>query len=319
MKGNMNIYFNRRNKPSQEIINGIAEHIDNDIDCLLNDEPLSMNGREIPEFDKYGVYQNLIDKINKKRNLAFWPLLGRACAVALLIFNIGYFGYVLSDRSIPEYQEIFAAKGEKLIVLLPDGSRVRLNSDSKLVYPEQFTGDERGVSLIGEAYFEVKKNQKNPFIVNADGMKIKVTGTSFNVSAYPSDDVITATLDDGRILIGSEDPEAVMYEMQPGQTAVYDKKSASCDIRTDEFYKDASGWTENRLVFRNTPLEDVLEILSRQFDVRFDIRADRITKFTYNFVCKANDIGNIMHTMETITPIKFNKVSEDVYEINTNK
>ena len=103
--------------------------------------------------------------------------------------------------------------------------------------------------------------------------------------------------------------------MRPGQTAVYEKGSSLCKIRANEYYKDASGWKENRLVFRNTPLEEVLAVLSRQFDVNFDIRGTKITTFTYNFVCKANDLGNILETMASITPIKFNKISEDIYEV----
>ena len=77
--------------------------------------------------------------------------------VALLIFNASYFTYQYVKEETPVYHEIYASKGEKLVVLLGDGSRVWLNADSKLIYPEHFTGGERRVSLIGEAYFEVKK------------------------------------------------------------------------------------------------------------------------------------------------------------------
>lgn len=307
--------LNKHKNTAPEIINYIAEHIDSDIDCLLKNEPLAMGGREMPEFDEYKVYQNILDEVDKRKKRAFWPAFRWACAIVLLLFNISYFTYIIMEECTPEYQEICASKGEKLIVLLPDGSRVWLNADSKLVYPEQFTGKERQVSLVGEAYFEVKKNPDNPFMVQADEMKIKVTGTSFNVSAYPSDKKITTTLDEGKIMIGHYGSKFPLYEMRPGQTAVYEKGSSLCKIRTNEFYKDASGWKENRLVFRNTPLEEVLAVLSRQFDVNFDIRGTKITTFTYNFVCKANDLGNILETMASITPIKFNKISEDIYEV----
>lgn len=307
--------LNKHKNTAPEIINYIAEHIDSDIDCLLKNEPLAMGGREMPEFDEYKVYQNILDEVDKRKKRAFWPAFRWACAIVLLLFNISYFTYIIMEECTPEYQEICASKGEKLIVLLPDGSRVWLNADSKLVYPEQFTGKERQVSLVGEAYFEVKKNPDNPFMVQADEMKIKVTGTSFNVSAYPSDKKITTTLDEGKIMIGHYGSKSPLYEMRPGQTAVYEKGSSLCKIRANEYYKDASGWKENRLVFRNTPLEEVLAVLSRQFDVNFDIRGTKITTFTYNFVCKANDLGNILETMASITPIKFNKISEDIYEV----
>ena len=84
-------------------------------------------------------------------------------------------------------------RGEKLLVLLPDGSRVWLNADSKLTYPEQFAKYNRDVTLEGEAYFEIAKNKKSPFQVFAENVKIQVTGTCFNVKAYPSDKVIQVT------------------------------------------------------------------------------------------------------------------------------
>ena len=303
-----------KNKES-EIIDYIAEYLDSDIDCMLKDEPLPMSGRQIPEFNEFKVYQKIIDGIKKKEKSRILPALKWACAIVLILINISYFMYQSIGDYSPVYREVCALKGEKIVVLLADGSRVWLNADSKLVYPEQFVGDERNVSLVGEAYFEVNKNPEKPFMVHADEMKIKVTGTSFNVSAYPSDKKITTTLDEGKIMIGNCGSKSSLYEMRPGQVAIYEKGSSICKIRTNEFYKDASGWKENRLVFRNTPLKDVLAVLSRQFDVTFDIRIAKITTFTYDFVCKANDLSNVLETMSLITPIKFNKISEGIYEV----
>lgn len=307
--------LNKHKNTDSEIMNYIADHMDGDIGRLMNNAPLPMGNREIPEFDEYKVYQNIIEGVQRKEKRRILPVLKWACAIALILFNISYFTYQWMDDYTPVYREVRSPKGEKVVVLLADGSRVWLNADSRLVYPEQFVGDEREVTLEGEAYFEVKKNPDNPFMVQADEMKIRVTGTSFNVSAYPSDKKIVTTLDEGKIMIGHYSTRSPMYAMSPGQTAIYEKGSSTCKITTNEFYKDASGWKENRLVFRNSPLEDVLMVLSRQFDVTFDIRGKRITTFTYNFTAKANDLGNILETMASITPIKFNEISEGMYEV----
>lgn len=120
-----------------------------------------------------------------------------ACAIALVLLNVGYLAYQNIDLSKPVYKEVCSLKGERLVVLLEDGTRVWLNADSKLVYPEQFAKDKREVSLVGEAYFEVKKDISKPFMVQADEMNIRVTGTSFNVSGYPTDSVVMTTLDEG--------------------------------------------------------------------------------------------------------------------------
>lgn len=309
------MHINKTENTDSEIIKYIAEHIDNDIDCLLDDKPLDMADREVPEFDEYKVYQNILAAVEKKEKRKVVPILKWACVVALLIFNASYFTYQYVKEETPVYHEIYASKGEKLVVLLGDGSRVWLNADSKLIYPEHFTGGERRVSLIGEAYFEVKKNPEKPFMVTAGEMRVRVTGTCFNVCAYPADNHIITTLDEGKISIGHCVSNSVMYEMVPGQTAQYEKGSHICKISTNEYYKDASGWKENRLVFRNTSLEDVLKVLTRQFDITFEIQEAKISSFTYNFVCKGNDLSNILEMMESITPIKFKKISEGNYTV----
>lgn len=304
---------NKYRKTDSEIIKYIEQHMEDDIHKLLKNEELSLGGRSIPEFNEFGVYEKIIGKIEteKKRNLfstAKW-----ACAIALVLFNIGYFTYnYIADHSTV-YHEVCTARGERIIVLLPDGTKVWLNADSRLVYPERFIDNERKVALEGEAYFEVIKNSDNPFLVQADEMKIRVTGTSFNVSAYPADKNIVTTLDEGKVFIGHYAKRSSQYEMSPGQTAVYEKGSSKCKILTDEYYKDASGWKENRLSFRNTPLDDVLTELSRQFDVTFEIRENKISSFTYNFVCKGNDLGYILKMMSSITPIQFKEISEGKY------
>lgn len=307
--------INKGKNTDPEIINYITGHIDNDVERLLKDKPLEMGGRKVPEFDEYKIYQNLIVAINKKAERKVISVLKWACMVALLIFNASYFTYEYIKDETPVYREIYASKGERLVILLGDGSRVWLNADSKLIYPEHFIGHERKVSLIGEAYFEVKKNPENPFMVTAGEMKVRVTGTSFNVCAYPSDKEIVTTLDEGKISIGHCSEKSPLHAMEPGQTAVYEKGSRICRINRNENYKDASGWKENRLVFRNTSIQEVLKILARQFDVTFEIKNTRIASFTYNFICKGNDLRNILEMMESITPVKFEEITEGVYTV----
>ena len=112
----------------------------------------------------------------------------------------------------------------------PDGSRVWLNADSKLTYPEQFAKYNRNVTLEGEAYFEIAENKKSPSVL-AENVKIQVTGTCFNVKAYASDKVIKTTLDEGSINIGHVQSRIPMQQMLPGQTAVYEKRSNVIKIK----------------------------------------------------------------------------------------
>lgn len=306
----------KRHQTDSEILNYISNHIDKDIARLMNAESLPMGGREVPDFDKFGVYENLSEGIRRSERRSIGTICKWACAIALVLLNVGYLAYQSFDFSKPEYKEICALRGERLVVLLEDGTRVWLNADSKLVYPEKFARNKREVTLVGEAYFEVKKDASKPFMVQADEMNIRVTGTQFNVSVYPTDSVVTTTLNEGGIVISYPYAEKMgSYQMEPGQTAVYEKGSKVCKVMRNEYYQEASDWKDNKLVFRNAPLNEVLTTLSRQFDVTFDVRDKQINTFTYNFTCKLNNLSGILEMMTAITPIKINEISENVYAV----
>lgn len=312
----MQIFNRHKNTVDPDIINNIGGRIDEDINSLLKDGKLSKGSREIPEFDEYTVFERILSGIEQSKKRKILPMLKWACVIAMLLANAAYFLYPMVTDEIPVYREIYAPKGERLVVLLTDGSRVWLNADSKLTYPEHFAGNERNVSVEGEAYFEVKKNPENPFMVQVDNIKIKVTGTSFNVCAYPSDNEIITTLDEGKIRIGDKEANSQLYDVKPGETAIYDKAIAKYTIVSDEKYSEVSSWRDNRLVFRNTSLENVLKTLSRRFDVTFEIAENSISSYTYNFGCSSNDLSNVIEMMSSITPIKFKRISQNKYKVS---
>ena len=94
-------------------------------------------------------------------------------------------------------------------ITLPDGTQVLINSQSTLLYPQQFKGDTRCVYLVGEAGFKVKRDEEHPFIVKSSDFQVTALGTEFNVTAYPDEEEVTATLISGKVL--------VEYNNQQGQ------------------------------------------------------------------------------------------------------
>ena len=219
------------------------------------------------------------------------------------------------NPSALEYNTIIIPRGGEYQLILSDGSRVWLNSDTRLRYPVSFIGEKREVYLEGEAYFEIAENKKSPFQVLAENVKIQVTGTCFNVKAYASDKVIKTTLDEGSINIGHVQSRRPMQQMLPGQTAVYEKRSNVIKIKTDRYHDDASSWKSNRLIFRNASLKEVLTTLSRHFDIEITIKNEKIASFTYDFVCKGNDLNYVLEVMQSITPVSFKKISEYTYTV----
>lgn len=144
--------------------------------------------------------------------------------------------------------------GHQFEMVLSDGTKVWLNSDSKLIYPSNFSGNERRVRVVGEAYFDVTHNAKKPFIVSVDGKyDVKVLGTEFNVDSYPGSEISRTTLVEGKVKVLFSDDNEV--ELAPSEQMSID--SLNCvevgEVNTESF----TSWREKRFVFDNEKLSDI--------------------------------------------------------------
>jgi ferric-dicitrate binding protein FerR (iron transport regulator) len=180
--------------------------------------------------------------------------------VSVLMF---YFGGRSSDD---EWLEANTAAGQKIEVLLPDGSSMTLGPSSKLIYPSSFTGDERKVFLMGSVYADVESDTKKPFVLSAGHLDVKVLGTEFHVNSYLEDSEVEVALVDGSVLLSNKsDGREVM--MRPGDIVCYDK-STSNFIRKNfaaGYYKDILD--KGGFQFVNQRFGDIAACLERHFGV----------------------------------------------------
>ena len=141
------------------------------------------------------------DDLSDRRSRRLWPTLCKAAAVVALVVGASLASYRYAVTSQPERQfEVVTAFGQKSSVTLPDGTRIWLNSGSRVSYSSAFNSRSRTVNLEGEAYFSVARNEQLPFVVQADGMSVTALGTKFNVKADANEDEFWATLVEVRIL-----------------------------------------------------------------------------------------------------------------------
>lgn len=161
------------------------------------------------------------------------------------------------------YNKLEIPRGAEYVLTLSDGTRVWLNSESKLRYPVNFTGEQREVFVEGEAYFLVKHDAEHPFIVHAEGAGIEVLGTEFNVRTY-EDEVVT-TLVNGRVCLSSGKKEQQML-LIPGEQGCVDKSSGDLQKQMVDTYL-YTAWKDGRFVFRNTRMEELLNTLGRWYDL----------------------------------------------------
>ena len=230
--------------------------------------------------------------------------------------NTLVYGEKHAKETAGEYNRLITPRGGEYAVVLADGTKVYLNADTKLTYPEQFVGKERKVSVEGEAYFEVKKDAKKPFIVDVASMQIKVLGTSFNVNAYPTESKVLTTLDEGSVKIRNAQSNSFDYIMKPGETAIYEKETGTCIIQKNKDYKNESVWMKDVLIFNDTPLEDVLKVLSRKYNVQFNIENEAIYSYTYTLRSEGESLQEILESMRHITPIKYEKTNRREIKIS---
>jgi transmembrane sensor len=234
-------------------------------------------------------------------------------AAALLIPVITFLFYTLSEnRNISDHYaklavdslEVIAPMGSRTVVQLSDGSVVHLNYGSKLKYPQFFSGNTRNVVLTGEGFFKVAHNPGKPFIVKAGSLNIKAVGTTFNVLAYPDDDVIETTLVNGKVILEQfnlNEKTRTIGTMTPGQHVEYNTFSGDISSTGGKIEKYIS-WIDGKLIFEDTPILQVAERLSRMFNVDFEIK-DEIKDYIYTVTIEDESLTQILDLMTIATPV----------------
>ena len=164
--------------------------------------------------------------------------------------------------------------------ILADGTRVWMNAKSSLRYPVAFHGKERVVYAEGEIYLEVARDEKNPFFVMLNGMKVEVLGTSFNVDSYADEDYAEVTLVEGRVAAHVDDKS---YDLLPSRQLRWDKKNESVDIRIVNV-DDYIAWKRGQYVFKGRSLEEVAKVLERWYDMEIIFEDEKSKKTVYTGV-----------------------------------
>lgn len=237
-----------------------------------------------------------------KKQTTFMRYKLAAAAVALIVVSsltTILFGSIGSKEEI--YYTCVAPSGGKAEVVLPDGSHVWLNAESKLVYSSSFNKGNRRVGLNGEGYFEITKEPNGEkFIVNTNGYDVVVHGTKFNVLAYTDDPVITTTLFEGSVCIDRSN-ESIM--MVPGEKVTLDKSSGT--LTKSKTSNKANAWVYNNTEYDSITLADLAKVLSRRFDVNISIESEKLRNERFAIsLNNSEDLEGIMSGLKKIIPIK---------------
>jgi ferric-dicitrate binding protein FerR (iron transport regulator) len=264
---------------------------------------------------KDDIWMELQRRIANIRRRTFWQrTVSIAATVAVLLGITNYFSYRQGHRyTNPAIVEMTTPLGMQSSVILSDDTKVWLNAGTTLTYPVAFTDKNREVVISGEAFFEVTHDKKHPFIVHAEALDVRVLGTTFNVKAYPEEEVVEVTLETGRVKAGLKN-QTMSYNMETGERLVFDKLLNTFQkgqVNT-EYY---DGWKDGKFYFETTTFEQIAKQLERRFNVQIHIASESLKKttFTGDFVRQEN-LNQILRVMTINRQIHY-KIEGDQVKI----
>jgi ferric-dicitrate binding protein FerR (iron transport regulator) len=281
-------------------------------------------------------FKNIIEE-TKERSIR---IIRYAAIIIGLIGLSALFFYLFNSQSTSQLltqNVVEVPYGSKLTLTLPDRTRLWINSGSKVIYNNKFGIDNRNIEIIGEAYFDVAKNPKLPFIVHAGDVKIKALGTAFNVKAYPEEKRVETTLVHGTVEVEKDGVKKTILLKPSEKIVIINKEKSSLngnlsqtepvnkkkinpvkdlpiemtiDKRIDT--EKETAWKEGKLIFEREPLETLTVQLMRKYDVNFLFTDDRLK--TYKFSGTFNDLSleQIMDAMKFSAPIDYEIIDKKV-------
>lgn len=274
-----------------------------------------------------------------------------AAAVAMLITASAVFYWLGSrthDLSVVAYNQIEAPMGSRSQVTLPDGSTVWLNAGSSIKYPSNFNLANRDITLNGEAFFDVQK-QDIPFVVYAMDVAFRVLGTEFNLKAYDDDNTIEATLVSGSLKIQDATQERARFRemvLEPNQKATFYRQQGDLAIHQEaeeeavihtptpapaaakpieriQVMQKSSvdhevSWKDGILIFDGEPLVGLVRILERRYDVTFVFEDERLKEYKYSGTLKDQTLEQVLNAMKLTSPMDY-KLDEKTVFLRINR
>jgi transmembrane sensor len=207
------------------------------------------------------------------KRVSLSPMLKRGLAAAVVVTVLGciglwYFTGKNANTATAALLEKHNARGTKSTIVLPDGSKIWLNADSKIEYPASFAGHLREVYLSGEAFFDVVKDAQRPFIIHLTKGTVRVLGTSFNIRAYANEKLIETSVATGRVAFIPDRSTAIQQPdtiyITPNNKVRYTLHDNQVKVEPTAAAEDKA-WTEGRLIFKAITLEEIATALERNF------------------------------------------------------
>lgn len=259
--------------------------------------------------DSEKAFRRVKLRMRSKRLRILWLQGQRIAAILFIPLLIAYLVELFApgENSL-RMLEVRTNPGMTTRLVLPDGTKVCLNSESSLVYPERFEGTSRQVRLQGEAFFEVTRNLDQRFVVQTPhDAQIEVLGTSFNVETFAHDSFISTTLITGKVNFATDTRN---FSLHPGEKLVYNVKNCQADIYQTTGEPETS-WRDGKIVFRNTPFDEALRMLEKRYHVEFVITNTQYKKDAFTGSFTSQRLERILEVFRMSSGINWRYLSSE--------
>jgi transmembrane sensor len=288
-----------------QFINDLAESGDYDtLDKLFDGKWKDSKDYASKEVFSDVLFSENESRIKKHRTSGSWGISGiklfKYAAVIAILLSAFFF---LQKRSNPSEKEIveveFVTKittaGQKSTIMLSDGSKVTLNSESMLRYPKKFSDTGKIIHMEGEAFFQVAKDQARPFIVIANGISTTALGTSFNINSR--EQWLKVSLATGKVVVRKESPESYeKYYLNPGEALSFNNLDSGAVHSRFDSKKDLL-WKDGVLYFENDEFDEMIERIESWYGVSFEIRDHPSAIKTYTGQFQNESLDNVLKSM----------------------
>ena len=260
--------------------------------------------------DKKYYWKELLNRMNKTREIVpprktiaiqrLYRYAAVACVVLMTSVGISYYWGSHSERNF-KMEQVYTCMSGKSKVMLPDGTEVWLHDNTTLTYGNDFQLHNRMVSVSGEAYFEVARDEQKPFWVQIAGMRIVVHGTKFNVDSREEALESRISLVEGSISLETAKENRFL---KPGDIATYNKKSCQLDIASGDVAFEKL-WANKMLQLSNQSLGDVCHYLSKWYNIKINLDDDLRDKYRYTFTIRNEPLEEIIRLISRVNPISY--------------
>lgn len=287
-------------------------------------------------------YESLSYKLVRKIQRVAAAVIIIAIAGTLTFYLFKNTGISGNDEALSEYIIPYGSRSQ---IILPDGTDIWLNSGSRIKYDNEFGRHNRNIFLEGEAYFDVSRDEKLPFVVNTSEITIKVVGTAFNVKAYPDEDVVETTVERGMVQVKSDAQSSVKWDgiiLKAKQKLLYTRKNETVNpddlpdidksgkqsvsnpeprkaiIDNNVSTKVYTSWKDNRWIIEREELQSLAVKLERRYNVSIVINDESLKNYVFSGILEDETLEQVLEAIKLTAPILY-KINQKRVVLSRNR